>query len=104
LSRAIDLRIVEKFVSVPPTLVHVEPPAARGLLEHGVLGLLLRPDEQHAAAAGGQLADERVRLAEFLQCFLQIDDVNAVALTEDVLLHLRVPALGLVAEMHPGLQ
>src|SRR5262249_54963272 len=34
----------------------------------------------------------------------QIDDVDAVPLAEDVLLHLRIPALGLVAEVNPRLQ
>jgi hypothetical protein len=35
---------------------------------------------------------------------LEIDDVNPVALTEDVFLHLGIPAAGLVAEVHSGLQ
>src|SRR4029079_7920494 len=74
------------------------------LLEDGLLGLLLGADEEHGAPAGRQVAHEAVRLAELLEGFLKIDDVNAVALTEDVLLHLRVPALGLMAEVHSGLE
>src|SRR3954452_5759360 len=35
---------------------------------------------------------------------MEIDDVDPVALTEDVTLHLRVPTPGLVAEMDAGLQ
>src|SRR3989304_396353 len=54
--------------------------------------------------AGGQLPDEGVGLAELLQGLLEIDDVDAVALPEDVFLHLGVPPLGLVAEVNPGLQ
>src|SRR5690606_22748451 len=38
-------------------------------------------------------------LAEQLQRLLQVDNVNAVALREDVLPHLRVPTAGLVPEM-----
>src|SRR5262249_55589614 len=87
-----------------PALVDVEHAAAVGLLEHGLLGLLLGADEEHRAAAGGQITDEAVGLPELLEGFLKIDDVNAVALTEDVLLHLRVPALGLMAEVHSGLE
>src|SRR5262249_25861606 len=87
-----------------PALVHVEHAAAAGFLEHGLLGLLLGPDEEHRAAARGQVTHEPVGLAELLEGFLKVDDVNAVALTEDVLLHLRVPALGLMAEMHSGLE
>src|SRR5262249_56230205 len=45
-----------------------------------------------------------VRLAELLEGLLQVDDVDPVALAEDVLLHLRVPPLGLMAEVHSGLQ
>src|SRR4029453_14657651 len=47
---------------------------------------------------------EGVGLAELLERFLKVDDVNAVALAEDVLLHLRIPAFGLVAEVHSGLE
>src|SRR5262249_10834226 len=90
--------------SAEPALVDVEHPAAVGLLEHGLLGLLLGPDEEHRAATRGQVTHEPVRLAELLERFLKVDDVNAVALAEDVLLHLRVPALGLMAEVHSGLE
>jgi hypothetical protein len=34
----------------------------------------------------------------------EVDDVDAVALAEDVLLHLRVPALGLVSEVDASLE
>src|SRR5262245_36462825 len=87
-----------------PPLIDVEHSAAAGLFEHRVLGLLLGADEEHVATAGGRVANEAIGLAELLEGLLEIDDVDAVALSEDVLLHLRVPALGLVAEMHSGLQ
>src|SRR5207249_2011977 len=87
-----------------PALVHVEHAAPGRLLEDRLLRLLLGADEEHGAAAGGQVADERVGLAELLERLLEIDDVDAVALPEDVLLHLRVPSLGLVAEVYSGLQ
>jgi hypothetical protein len=41
---------------------------------------------------------------EQLHRLAEIDDVNTVSFAEDVLLHLRIPALRLVAEMNPGLQ
>src|SRR5262249_15195039 len=87
-----------------PALVHVEHAAAARFLEHGLLCLLLGPDEEDRAAAGGQVAHEPVGVAELLEGFLKVDDVNAVTLAEDVLLHLRVPALGLMAEVHSGLE
>jgi hypothetical protein len=42
--------------------------------------------------------------SEQLHGLAQVDDVDAVPFAEDVLLHLRVPALRLVAEVHAGLQ
>src|SRR5262249_27675474 len=87
-----------------PALVDIEAAAARRLFQHSVLRLLLGPDEQKRTAAAGQLPHEGVRLAELLQGFLEIDDVDSVALAEDVLLHLRVPPLRLVAEVHSGLE
>src|SRR4029453_9799221 len=90
--------------SAETALVHVEHAAAAGLLEHGLLGLLLGPDEEPRPAPFRQIAHEAVGLAELLEGLLKVDDVNAVALTENVLLHLRVPALGLMAEVHSGLE
>ena len=55
-------------------------------------------------AVGGQVADELLGLAEQLDRLAQVDDVDAVALAEDELLHLRVPALRLVAEVDASLQ
>jgi hypothetical protein len=45
-----------------------------------------------------------VRLFDQAERLLQIDDVDAAPLREDVAAHLRVPAPRLVAEMHSGLQ
>ena len=50
------------------------------------------------------LLDELVRPVDVGQRLLQVDDVDAVALGEDVALHLRVPAAGLVPEVHAGVQ
>ena len=57
-----------------------------------------------AAAAGGQVGDEAVGVLEELDGLVEVDDVDAVALGENVRLHLRVPALGLVPEVDAGLQ
>src|SRR5690606_41370249 len=43
-------------------------------------------------------------LLQRLEPLLQIDDVDAVPLREDVLPHLRVPAAGLVSEMDTRLE
>ena len=69
-----------------------------------VLRLPLGADEQDAAAFGDGVAHR-------LQCAMQhrhglreIDDVDVVAGAEDVTTHLRVPAVGLMAEVHASFQ
>src|SRR5712664_1850053 len=87
-----------------PAVGDVELAGARRLLDHRVLRLLLGADEEHRTAAGADVADELEGLAREPHGLLQIDDVDAVAGAEDVRLHLRVPALGLVAEVDAGLE
>src|SRR6266480_898438 len=58
-------------------------------------------------SASGNCAISRMptkfrRPAKLLHRFIKIDDINLVALLEDERLHLRVPALGLVTEVHAG--
>src|SRR4029079_18709887 len=87
-----------------PAEVHVRHAATLGLRSDGLLGLLLRADEQDRAAVGHGLAHEPVGRVDPLQALLEIDDVDPVALTEDEPPHLRVPAPGLVTEVDSGLQ
>ena len=69
-----------------------------------VAGLLLRAHEEHDAAALGELAGELLGLVEQALGLEQVDDVDAAALAVDEAAHLGVPAAGLVAEVHAGLQ
>src|SRR5205085_8226523 len=89
-----------------PALVDVELPRPLGLLADGVLRLALGADEEDVAPAvfAHEAGDERDGVAEHLLRLLEVNDVDAVALAEDVLLHLRVPAPDLVAEVDAGLQ
>jgi hypothetical protein len=87
-----------------PALVDVRLVGAGGLLRDRLLGLLLRPDEEHLVAAGDGLTDELERDVQALDGLGQVDDVDAVALGKDERLHLGVPAAGLVAEVDPGLE
>src|SRR5689334_3401489 len=89
-----------------PSLIDEILPALLGFLANGVLGLSLGADEENCFAfvLSDKVSDECDRLAEHSLSFLQIDDVNAIALAEDVFLHLRVPAPYLVAEVNPRLQ
>src|SRR5690606_24073212 len=87
-----------------PAVVHVGHPDARGLLGHGLLGLLLGADEEDGAAVRDGLLDELVRAVDVRQRLLEVDDVDAVALGEDEALHLRVPTAGLVPEVDTALE
>jgi len=78
--------------------------AALGLFGDGFLGLALGADKQNGSALPGDVADEAAGFAEHFQGFLQVNDMNAVALPENVFLHFGVPAARLVAEMNAGLQ
>ena len=66
--------------------------------------LLLGADEENLATAGGEIGHEVVSVFELRHRLLEIDDVDAVALGEDIGLHLRVPALGLVTEVNARLK
>ena len=68
------------------------------------MGLLLGADEQHHAATRGELAHERVCGFDSGERLLEVDDVNAVALTKDETLHCWVATLGLVSEMDSRLE
>ena len=100
---ALDGREVREQAA-EPALVHVIHAAALRLFGDHVLRLPLGADKQHRLAFGGQRAQELFRLAEQLDRLAKVDDIDAVALAEDELLHLGIPALRLVAEVHTGLQ
>src|SRR6185369_1710528 len=89
-----------------PSLIDVILTTLLSFLANGVLRLSLGADEENCLAfvLSDEIRDERDRLAEHSLSLLQIDDVNAVALAEDIFLHLRVPAPYLVAKVNTGLQ
>ena len=87
-----------------PALVHVIHLAARGFFGHRFLRLALGADEQHVLALGRHFADEAGGVLEHFQRLLQIDDVNAVAFSENVFFHFRIPALGLVPEVNASFE
>ena len=87
-----------------PTLVHVGHAALLGVAAHGILRLLLGADEQDRAATGDEVADVAVGGFHSTERLLEVDDVDAVALTEDETLHLRVPPAGLVTEVGAGFE
>src|SRR5690606_16374621 len=87
-----------------PALVDVRHADLLGIALDRVLSLLLGADEQDRAAVGDELADESVGRLDAAERLLEIDDVDAVALSEDEAPHLRVPTTGLVTEVDTRFQ
>ena len=48
--------------------------------------------------------DELISLVNVGQRLLQVDDVDAVTVSEDETTHLRIPATGLVAKVHTSVE
>jgi hypothetical protein len=71
---------------------------------NGVLSLPLGADEQDAAAIGDRVADRLQGAVQHRHGLRQIDDVDVVAGAEDVLSHLRVPTVGLMAKVNASFQ
>ena len=94
---------VREHAAQPP-LVDVRHADLLGVALDRVLRLLLRADEEHGATVGDEVADEAVGGLDPNQRLLEIDDVDAAALTEDEALHLRVPTAGLVSEVDTGFE
>ena len=78
--------------------------AAQRFLADDFACLALGAHEEQHAPVGGELARELERVLVQRQRLFQVDDVDLVAMTEDVRRHLRIPVPGLVSEMDPGLQ
>src|SRR5688500_934572 len=97
--RLADRREIREGPAEPPR-VHEKHSAAVRLFVDRVLRLPFRSDEQEVLSGGGELGHEFRGILELLQGLLQVDDVDAVALPEDELLHLGVPSLCLVPEVH----
>ena len=81
-----------------------KPAGSLGRLCDRVLRLPFGADEQDLPATGDRLLDEIESAREQRNALRKVDDVDAVAVAENVRLHPRVPAMGLVAEMRPGLE
>src|SRR5262249_34035418 len=71
---------------------------------HRILRWALCADEEDAAAFGNGVAHCLQGAMQHRHRLGEVDDMNVVAGPEDELAHLRVPAVGLVAEMYASLQ
>ena len=87
-----------------PPLVHIGHATLLGVGADGVLRLALRPDEEHPATVGDEVAYERVRRLDPLEGLLEVDDVDTRPLSVDEPPHPRVPTTGLVSEVDTRLE
>jgi hypothetical protein len=69
-------------------------------LSRGALGA----DEQDLVVTAGEALDHGQRFVEGGHRVLEVDDVDLVARTKDVLAHLGIPVTGLVTEVGTRLQ
>jgi hypothetical protein len=105
LRRLIELEIVFQLVSMPPSQRWLTKcwPHARAASAIGSCAWRLVPTNSTLPPAATVARDEVERAREQRHGLRQVDDVDAVAGAEDVRLHPRVPAVGLVAEVRAGL-
>ena len=87
-----------------PTLGDVELADGSGGLLDELGNLLLRGNKKDVLASENSVAEELGRLVEKRDALGEIDDVDTVALVEDVVLHLRIPALRLVTEVETSVK
>ena len=87
-----------------PALRNIRHCNARSLSCDSFGSLLLCAYEENGSVMSDSLLYEVVSLVDKLKRLEQIDDVNTVALRKNVLLHLRIPAAGLVSEVNTGLK
>src|SRR6266545_2537091 len=89
-----------------PTLVNVILATAFSFFADSILGLSLCTDKKDRLSSVFRncIGNKAERIAKHSLSFLQVNNVDAIALAENVFLHLRIPAPNLVAEMHASLQ
>src|SRR5207247_8811726 len=84
--------------SAQPAIMHIEHATALGFFLDRFLCLFLRTDEKNVSTGRREAARDRFDVFKHGHRLLQIDDMDAIAGTKDLWLHLRVPAAGLLAK------
>ena len=101
---AVSNRCEVRERSTEPPAVYVVCSTPLSLIGDRRLDLLLGAHEQDAAALSDTVAREVVSLLEHLDRLFEVDDVNPLALREDVAGHLWVPLACAMPEMHTGFE
>ena len=85
-------------------MVHIILPAPLRRIGHMLRRRPLGADEQHASAASHGVTHGPQRPVQHRDGLLQVDDMDLIAHPEQERRHARVPAAGVVAEMHAGFE
>ena len=83
-----------------PTFVYEEHVATGSFVFHSFLSLFFGTNEQNVFASSSNFTDEVISFVNFFYSFLQVDDVDTIAFSEDVRSHFRVPTTGLVTKVY----
>jgi hypothetical protein len=76
-----------------------EHPAPASFFFYSFLSLSLGPDEQNRSTTGRKIRYKLHGSFKEAQSLLEVNDIDTVPFTEDVISHLRIPAVRLVSEM-----
>ena len=83
-----------------PSLINVEHTTSLSFSFNGLLCLLLSTYKKYCTTFCNSVFDCVVRIVYKANSFLKVDDVDAITLSVDVLLHFRVPSSCLVSEVN----
>ena len=87
-----------------PALVDIGHASTLGLGLDGLLRLLLGADEKNGTTLGSDVAQRGIGAVAVDDGLLEIENVDAIALTKDVGTHLGVPTTRLVTVVAPGIK
>ncbi len=87
-----------------PAFGHVGHAAADGFFSDGFLCLAFGADEHDHAALGDSVTNQVVGAIQKLDSLLQVNNMDAVALGENIGAHQRIPFVGAVTEMNTTFQ
>ena len=87
-----------------PSLIHIRHTRGFGVCFDRVLSLFLCANKQNGSALGHGVAHMGVSTVQQADRLFKVDDVDAVAFTPQVAIHLGVPSSSLMAEVNARLE
>jgi len=91
--------LIRKLLTYQPALGDIVHAGFQRRVNDSVARLTLRTDKEDVLALGGHVREELFGAQDALHGFADVDDVDQIALTEDVGLHLGIPPARTMAEV-----